>query len=44
MRDFSDVGTLQLMDMMLKYNTQLKDEFVEPDLVSSQQISRMKAD
>lgn len=43
-RDFSDVGTVQLMDMLIKYNTQLKDELIEPDLLSSQQISRMKAD
>ena len=43
-RDLSDVGTVQLMDMLIKYNTQLKDELVEPDPLSSQQISRMKAD
>jgi len=43
-RDFSDVGTVQLMDMLIKYNTQLKDELIEPDLLSSQQISRMKAE
>jgi hypothetical protein len=43
-RDFSDLGTVQLMDMMLKYNTQLKDELVEPVLLSSRQMVTLKED
>lgn len=41
-RDFSKVGTTQLMELMLKFSNQLKDEITEPELKSSSQIELSK--
>jgi transposase-like protein len=38
-RDLSDVPTDKLLDLFLKYNSQLKEEIVEPVFKSSQEIA-----
>lgn len=37
-RDFSDVATDKLLELFLKYNTQLKEELIEPNFRSSQEL------
>ncbi len=37
-RDLSDVPTDKLLELLLKYNSQVKDEIVEPIYKSSQEI------
>jgi hypothetical protein len=39
-RDLSDVPTDKLLDLFLKYNSQVKEEIVEPIYKSSQEINR----
>jgi transcriptional regulator len=43
-RDLSDVPTDKLLDLLLKYETQLKDEIVEPIYKSSQEIKEERMD
>jgi transcriptional regulator len=43
-RDLSDVPTDKLLDLMLKYNSQVRDELVEPIFKSSQELKEEKAD
>jgi hypothetical protein len=42
-RNLSDVGTAQLMELMIKISNQLKDEFAETALKSSTQIEAEKS-
>jgi len=37
-RDLSDVATDKLLELFLKYNTQLKEELIEPNFRSSQEL------
>jgi len=37
-RDFSDVPTDKLLELLLKYNSQVKEEIVEPIYKSSQEL------
>jgi hypothetical protein len=37
-RDFSEVATEKLLELFLKYNSQLKEEIVEPTFRSSQEL------
>ena len=37
-RDLSDVPTDKLLELLLKYNSQVKEEIVEPNFKSSQEI------
>lgn len=43
-RDLSDVPTDKLLDLFLKYNSQLKEEIVEPVFKSSQELQEEKED
>lgn len=43
-RDLSDVPTDKLLDLMLKYNSQVRDELVEPIFKSSQELKEERAD
>ena len=38
-RDLSEVPTDKLLDLFLKYNSQLKEELIEPTFKSSQEIA-----
>jgi len=43
-RDFSNVPTDKLLDLLLKYSNQVKDEVVEPTYKSSQEIKEQRLD
>jgi hypothetical protein len=43
-RSLSDVPTDKLLDLLLKYESQLKDEIVEPIYKSSQEIQEERQD
>ena len=43
-RDLSDVPTDKLLELLLKYNSQVKDEIVEPIYKSSQEIQEERQD
>jgi hypothetical protein len=43
-RDLSDVPTDRLLDLFLKYNSQVKDEIVDPVYKSSQEIVEERLD
>ena len=43
-RDLSDVPTDKLLDLFLKYNSQVKEEIVEPIYKSSQELIEDKQD
>ena len=43
-RNLSDVPTDKLLDLLLKYESQLKDEIVEPIYKSSQEIKEERQD
>ncbi len=43
-RDLSDVPTDKLLDLFLKYNSQVKEEIVEPIYKSSQEIKEERQD
>ncbi len=43
-RDLSDVPTDKLLELLLKYNSQVRDELVEPIFKSSQELKEEKAD
>ena len=43
-RDLSDVPTDKLLDFFLKYNSQIKEEIVEPIYKSSQELIEDKQD
>jgi transcriptional regulator len=43
-RDLSDVPTDKLLDLFLKYNSQVKEEIVEPIYKTSQEIKEEKQD
>ena len=43
-RDLSDVPTDKLMDLLLKYSNQIKEEVVEPKFKSSEQIDEENLD
>lgn len=43
-RDLSDVPTDKLLDLFLKYNSQLKEEIVKPVFKSSQELQEEKED
>jgi len=43
-RDLSDVPTDKLLDLFLKYNSQVKEEIVEPIYKSSKELMREKED
>ena len=43
-RDLSDVPTDKLLDLLLKYNSQIKEEIVEPTYKSSQEIKEERQD
>jgi hypothetical protein len=43
-RDLSDVPTDKLLDLLLKYNSQIKEEIVEPTYKSSQEIKEERED
>ena len=43
-RDLSDVATDKLLELFLKYNTQLKEEMVEPNFRSSQELQEERED
>ena len=43
-RDLSDVPTDKLLDLFLKYNSQIKEEIVEPIYKSSQELIEDKQD
>ena len=43
-RDLSDVPTDKLLDLLLKYNSQVKEEIVEPIYKSSQEIKEERPD
>ena len=43
-RDLSDVPTDKLLDLFLKYNSQVKEEIVEPIYKSSKELIREKED
>lgn len=43
-RDLSDVPTDKLLELILKYNIQVKDEIVEPVYKSSQEIREERQD
>ena len=43
-RDLSDVPTDKLLDLLLKYNNQVKDEVIEPTYKSSQEIKEERQD
>lgn len=43
-RDLSDVATDKLLELFLKYNSQVKEEIVEPIYKSSQELTEEKED
>jgi len=43
-RDLSDVPTDKLLDLLLKYENQVKDEVIEPTYKSSQEIKEERQD
>ena len=43
-RDLSDVPTDKLLELLLKYNSQIKEEIVEPIYKSSQEIKEERQD
>ena len=43
-RDLSDVPTDKLLDLLLKYNSQVKEEIVEPIYKSSQELIEERQD
>jgi hypothetical protein len=43
-RDFSDVPTDKLLELLLKYNSQVKEEIVEPIYKSSKEIKEERQD
>lgn len=43
-RDLSDVPTDKLLELLLKYNSQVKEEIVEPMYKSSQEIKEERQD
>ena len=43
-RDFSDVPTDKLLELLLKYDNQIKEEIIEPVFKSSGEITEEKAD
>lgn len=43
-RDLSDVPTDKLLELLLKYNSQIKEEIVEPTYKSSQEIKEERED
>jgi len=43
-RDLSDMPTDKLLDLLLKYNNQVKEETIEPTYKSSQEIEEDKLD
>lgn len=43
-RDLSDVPTDKLLELLLKYNSQVKEEIVEPIYKSSQEIKEERRD
>jgi transcriptional regulator len=43
-RDLSDVATDKLLELFLKYNSQLKEEIVEPTFRSSQELEEERED
>jgi len=43
-RDLSDVPTYKLLELLLKYNSQAKEEIVEPIYKSSQEIKEERQD
>lgn len=43
-RDLSDVPTDKLLELLLKYNSQVKEEIIEPTYKSSQEIKDERAD
>ena len=43
-RDLSDVPTDKLLELLLKYNSQVKEEIVEPIYKSSQEIKEERQD
>jgi hypothetical protein len=43
-RDLSDVPTDKLLELLLKYNNQVKEEIVEPTYKSSQEIKEERED
>lgn len=43
-RDLTDVATDKLLDLFLKYNSQVKEEIVEPIYKSSQELTEEKED
>ena len=43
-RDLSDVPTDKLLDLFLKYNSQVKEEIVDPIYKSSQEIKEERED
>jgi restriction endonuclease Mrr len=43
-RDLSDVPTDKLMDLLLKYNSQIKEEIIEPIYKSSQELIEERQD
>lgn len=43
-RDLSDVPTDKLLDLLLKYNSQVRDEIIDPTYKSSQEIEDEKTD
>jgi len=43
-RDLSDVPTDKLLDLLLKYNSQVKEEYIEPLFKSSEEITDERID
>jgi len=43
-RDLSDVPTDKLLDLLLKYNTQVKDEVIEPTYKTSEEMLEDRMD
>ena len=43
-RDFSEIPTDKLLDLLLKYNTQVKDEVIEPTYKTSEEMLEDRMD
>ena len=43
-RDLSDVPTVKLLELLLKYNSQIKEEIIEPIYKSSQELIEERQD
>jgi IS30 family transposase len=43
-RDFSDVPTEKLLELLLKYNSLIKEEIIEPNFKSSEEMREEKQD